>query len=148
MAEGGEIMSAMNLPVAPKEARLAAVSALVESGKEPSPDSLLKASRRKNHPLYGFFWETPDEVWAHIGRYEGARRILQTTKIDLVVGGKTIEVRAVEYTRTDDGGRWASIREIIASPDLLSGYMREIETLNESAAEKMRKLRELITAKE
>lgn len=65
-----------------------------------------------------------------------------------VVGGKTLEVRAVEYTRTEEGGRWASIREIVDTPALLSGYMREIESLNEAAAEKMRKLRELITSKE
>lgn len=148
MAQGGETVTAVNLPTAPKEALLAAVNALIAANKEPSPDNLLKASKRAGHPLHAFFWETPDDVWAHIGRYEGARRILQTTKIDLVIGGKTIEVRAVEYTRTDDGGRWASIKEIVASPDMLSGYMREIESLNESAAEKMRKLRELITSKE
>lgn len=136
-----------NLPTVPKEVRLAAVMALVESGIEPSPTNLLEASREKGHPLHDFFWKTPQNVWAHVGRYEGARRILQMTKTDLVIGGKTIEVRAVEYTRTGDGGRWASVREIVDTPELLSGYMREIESLNESAVEKMRKLREIISAK-
>lgn len=136
-----------NLPSIPKEVRLAAVQTLIESGIEPSPANLLEASKEKGHPLYEFFWKTPQKVWAHVGRYEGARRILQMTKVDLVIGGKTLEVRAVEYTRTEDGGRWASTREIVETPELLSGYMREIESLNQSAVEKMRKLREIISAK-
>lgn len=137
-----------NLPSIPKEVRLAAVQSLIESGIEPSPANLLEASREKSHPLHDFFWKTPQKVWAHVGRYEGARRILQMTKTELVIGGKTIEVRAVEYTRAEGGGgRWASTREIVETPELLSGYMREIESLNESAVEKMRKLREIISAK-
>lgn len=137
-----------SLPTVPKEVRLAAVQSLIESGIEPSPANLLEASREKGHPLHEFFWKTPQKVWAHVGRYEGARRILQMTKVDLAIGGKTIEVRAVEYTRSPEGGgRWASTREIVETPELLSGYMREIESLNESAVEKMRKLREIISAK-
>ena len=135
-----------NLPTVPKEARLAAVQALIESGDEPSPANLLERSKDESHELHEFFWKTPEATWAHVGRYEGARRILQMTKTELVIGGRTIEVRAVEYTRTDDGGRWASTREIVQTPALLSGYMREIETLNQAAAEKMRKLREIISA--
>jgi hypothetical protein len=139
----------MQLPTISKETRIAAVSALIESGKEPSPDNLLAASKRKSHPLHAFFWETPESLWADIGRYEGARRVLQFAKQDLIFGGKTIETRMVEYVRDEEGaGRWASMREIVASKQLLSGYMREIENLQEAATEKMRKLRDLISASE
>lgn len=134
-----------SIPSAPKVLRLQAIQALEKAGIEPSPENLLKMSKRKKHPLHAFFWDTPDEVWAQVGRYEGARRIINTTRVEFSIGGKTLEVRAVEFVRTDDGGRWAMTQDIVKSPELLSGYMREIESLNEQAAEKMRKLREIIS---
>ena len=133
----------MNLPSLPQDAKIEAVTLLVKSGKEPSPKNLVAESRKKKHPLHDFFWSVPESTWAEVGRYEGARRILQTTKVDLSIGGKSINTRAVEFCRDDDGGRWASIQDIVASDELRRGYMVEVNRLLTSAQEKMARLIEL-----
>lgn len=137
-------MSASRMPNCSLDARQKAVDMLIKSGIEPSPENLVSASKKKRHPLHRFFWETPENDWAHFGRYEAARWVLRTTMVEFSIGGKKLEVRAVEYTRPESGARWASMREIVATPELLDGYMREIQTMNESAADKMEKLRELM----
>ena len=133
----------MNLPSLPQDVKVQAVTALVESGKEPSPSNLIAESKKKKHPLHGFFWDTPESTWAEVGRYEGARRILQTTKVDLSIGGKSISMRAVEFCRDQDGGRWASMQDIVNSDELRRGYMTEVNRLLQSAQEKMARLIDL-----
>lgn len=131
-------------PSAPAELVRAAVTLLTASGKEPSPENLLRAAEKKTHPLHAFFYETPDETWIKFGRYEAARRLIDSYKVEFTHGGKSFETRAVEFIRLNGGGRWATAEEIAASPELRAAYAREVESLMAQAQAKMAKLAELM----
>lgn len=145
MAKGESAMKIVkSAPSAPIEVRRQALEQLIKKGIEPSPENLLKDARKKSHPLHAFFYDTPDEMWIQFGRYEAARRIIDTTKVEFTHGGKTMQVRAVEFVKVNGHGKWATTEDIVKDPELLDAYMLEIGRLNEQAAEKMARLRALM----
>lgn len=117
-------------------------------GIEFTPESIVKHSRNKNHPLHAHFWQRSKDEWADVGRYEGARRIVQTVMTEISIGGKRFVTRAVEFVHTREGGQYADISEIIESNELQLGYMMEIERNLIACTEKMQKLREMMAARE
>jgi len=128
----------------PEAERRAALQALIDSGVEPSPENLIAASKKKGAPLYAFFRSLSEKEWAEFGRYETARRIIQTTKVEYSVGGATITARQVECVRVDGERRYEALGKILKDKSLLDGYMQEIQSLNEQAASKMERLRLLM----
>lgn len=128
----------------PEELRLKALKALVENGIEATPENLVQASRKRGAPLYKYFRELPDEQLLEYARYEICRSIIRNTKVDLEIGGKTISVRYVECVKVDGHKRYATVEDIAKDSGLLDAYMREIESLNEQAVNKMQRLRMLM----
>ena len=128
----------------PKNVSADDVAAAVSELPEPSPEKLLNASKRKRHVLYEELWAEGDQVWAQRGRLERCRRILGGFVETVVTGGKEIQVRAVEFVRTNGTGRWASIDNIRSDPELLDAYAAEVQRLQDQASAKMTKLRELM----
>jgi hypothetical protein len=125
------------VPFPPNEERLKVLQELIDKGIEPSPDELLKAAKRKNHPAHDFVFNE-DVDWQNVGRREYCRRWIQITKgPDIVIGGMTYTPRAVEWTRTEDGGRWAAMGEIERDGELFDGYLRECHRMSEAMATKL-----------
>lgn len=122
------------------------VAAALDQLKEPSPENLLQASKAKRHVLHGDLWSEGDQVWAQRGRLERCRQILGAVKRVEIIGGKTIEVRAVEFVRLNGEDRWAKIDDILQDKSLCDAYMAGVQNLLEQASAKMSKLRELMKA--
>lgn len=128
----------------PKNVAADDVAAAVSELPEPSPENLLDASKRKRHVLHDELWSEGDQVWAQRGRLERCRRILGGYVETIVTGGKEIQIRAVEFVRTNGEGRWASIDSIRSDPELVDAYAAEVQRLQDQASAKMAKLRELM----
>jgi hypothetical protein len=121
------------------------VKAALDALPEPSPEALLEASKIAEHPLHGELWSEGDQLWAQRGRLEHCRRIIGAVHEVLTIGGKEITIRAVEFIRTEsDKGRWIGLDGIRADPELLDAYFGEIQRLQDQAAGKMAKLRDLM----
>lgn len=137
------------IPKAPTEARKKAVEELIASGEEPSPENLLKRSKRKSAPLHDYFYNTPESEWVEYGRYEAARKIIHSVNTTLTIGGVQIENRAVEFVRGQDGeGRWASMQDILQDDNLLRAYMREVSRLMKQAQDKMERIDALMSGRD
>ena len=119
-------------------------AAAVSELPEPSPEHLLNASKKKRHVLHEYIWSEGDQVWAQRGRLEQCRRILGGYAETIVTGGKEIQIRAVEFVRTNGEGRWATIDSIRSDPELCDAYIAEIQRLQDQASAKMAKLRDLM----
>ena len=128
----------------PKGVSVDALAAAVDELSEPSPESLLGASKRKRHVLHEELWAEGDQLWASRGRLERCRRILGGYTETIVAGGKTIEIRAVEFVRTNGTGQWTTIENIRSDPELMDAYAGEISRLMDQASAKMEKYRELL----
>lgn len=102
-----------------------------------APGILLEASRSSNHVLHYEIWSEGDDVWAERARRDRCREIISSHKRVEVIGGKTIEVRTVEFVRTPEGKRWAQIDAILADEALEKAYVREIISLQEQAKNKL-----------
>ncbi len=120
------------------------VKAALDKLREPSPENLLDASKAKRHVLHGELWGEGDQVWAQRGRAEQCRRIIGAVQEVIVVGGKTIQIRAVEFIKRNGEGHWTSIDDIRQSEELRDAYMSEIQRLQEQASAKMAKFRQLM----
>lgn len=131
-------------PKAPQALCRDAIQKLIDSGEEPSPENLLKLSKQKDAPLHAFFYKTPDSTWVQYGRYEAARRIIQSSTQQFVHGGKTITSRAIEFIRDDGEGRWERVEKLLEDPSLRSAYLREISRLLEQAQDKLARFSKLI----
>lgn len=133
---------------APKGVSADKVAEAIEKLPDPSPEALLDATKAKRHVLHEAVWGEGDQVWAQRGRVDYCRRVLGAVKEVVVHGGKTIEVRAVEFVRQNGDGRWYQTRDIRNDPELLDAYMAEIARLQDQAAAKMAKLRSLMRPEE
>jgi len=127
-----------SIPYALKEE---AVQRLIKSGKEPSPENLVKMSRRKGTPLHDYFFGGKEREWADYGRYEAARKIIQSVHVDWTIGGTTIQTRAVEFVPDSEGGRYAKMQEILSSASLKDSYIAEVIRQLGLAQEKLEKFR-------
>lgn len=130
----------------PKDVAADQVKAALDSLKEPSPENLLESSKAKAHVLYGDLWSEGDQVWAQRGRLERCRRIIGAVQEVVVVGGKNIQIRAVEFVKRNGESRWTSIDDIRQNEALRDAYMSEIQRLQEQATAKMEKFRNLMKA--
>ena len=74
------------------------------------------------------------------------RKIIGALEETVIFGGKSIEVRVVEYIRDEKGvGVWATMNDILADKELLSAYLAEVERLQEQATAKVARVRQLLT---
>lgn len=129
---------------APKGVSADDVKATLDRLEEPSPENLLHATKAKRHPLHDAVWGEGDQVWAQRGRLEYCRRIIGAINETIVVGGKSIEIRVVEFIRTNGSGQWTSIDDIRNDPLLLDAYLAEVQRLQEQAVAKLEKVRVLM----
>lgn len=125
---------------APRGVSVEDVGPAVEDAK--TPEALLEASKKRRHCLHDHLWSEGDQVWANRARKEECRTIIRHVRKEMVVGGATIEVRAVEFIRESDS--WESMDDIIANPEMHDAYMGEIERLQEQALRKMSVFRLLL----
>lgn len=121
------------------------VAASLAKLEEPSPESLYEASKEKGHILHGDLWSEGDQVWARRGRIERCRKIISSVHEIVVVGGRDIAIRNVEFVRSEGKGRWAGMETIRNDPKLWDAYMAEVLRLQDQAAAKLSKLRELMS---
>lgn len=128
----------------PKKVTPEAAKAAIDKLKEPTPENLLEASKRDKHVLHEDLWSEGDQVWAQRGRLERCRKILGAVQEVVIVGGKEMTVRSVEFVKTSGEGRWATLETIRSDPALLEAYFAEILRLQEQATAKMAKVRELM----
>lgn len=131
-------------PVAPAQARQAAIEWMIERGIEPSPENLLKEAKKKTNPLHAFFSDIPDSTWIQFGKYEAARRIIDSTKVTFEHGGKMMTVRAVEFVPMNGHGRWATTEQIAADSELRVAYMAAVSGLLDQAQSKLARMMELM----
>ena len=127
---------------APKGVSAEKVAAVVLAMPNPTPTALVAASKRKTHVLHGELWSESDKVWAERGRLDRAAKIIGAIYEVVVVGGKEISIRAVEFVRHDGEGRWAKLADIRADPELLDAYLAEVIRMQEQAMGKLIRVRE------
>ena len=136
-----------SVPMPSVELRKQAIQDLMDRGLEASAENLLRESMRKGAVLYDYFASIPRVKWAQIGQYQAARHIIDKTKVDMVIGGKTFNVRMVEFVRDDQGeGSYHSTRDIVMDAELQQRYMAEISGLMRQAQEKVDTLRAMMRA--
>lgn len=128
----------------PKDVPADVAMAAIEKLPDPTPERLLQATKSKRHVLHDDLWAEGDQVWAQRGRLDRCRKIIGAVQSVVVVGGKDISVRAVEFVKLDGEGRWATLATIRSDPALLEAYFAEIQRLQEQAVAKMTKVRELM----
>ena len=130
----------------PKGVSAEAFLARLRSLPQPSPECSFEASKDPNDLLHDATWGEGDQVWANRARLDYHRHIISTVCEVVVVGGKNIKVRAVEFIHKgeNDDGRWINIGDIRDDAELMEAYMGEIQRLQEQASGKMAKFRELI----
>lgn len=133
---------------APKGVKAEAMMDSIDALSSPTPEALLMASKRKKHVLYDHLWSEGDQVWAQRARLERCRKIIGAVEEIVIVGGKSIEVRAVEFVRdrnTGDG-QWLKIGDIMQNKELLCDYLAEVEKAQEQAIAKVTRVRVLLEA--
>lgn len=131
----------------PKGVTPDAVKAALDKLSEPSPERLFEASKAKRHILHEELWSEGDQVWANRARLDRCRHIIGAVRETVVVGNKSLSVRAVEFVRPANGeGRWASLDTIRSDAALREAYLNEVIRLQEQASAKMAKLKELMAA--
>lgn len=130
--------------VPPKGVDVGEVKAALDKLPEPSPEGLFEASKVPTHVLHDAVWSEGDQVWAQRGRLEYCRKIIGAVVEIVRIGGREIETRAVEFVRADGQGRWATIEDITADPDLRDAYLAEVQRLTEQATAKLARCRDLM----
>ncbi len=131
---------------APKGIKVEVVAEAVRAQSAPTPALLVSGSRRKSHVLHDEFWSEGDKVWATRARLDRARKIIGAIEETIIIGGKSIEVRMVEFVRDPKSGKgaWATMTDIMADRKLLDAYMAEVEAAQEQAAAKVSRVRMLL----
>ena len=107
---------------------------------KPEPEPLVLAAKAKKHPLHQRWYVNKTEgEWAHIARVDDARKLIRNLNEVVTIGGKTVETRAVEFIRLGTSREYTGvyIYNILDDPDMLVSYLREVQRLNEQAAEKL-----------
>lgn len=133
---------------APKGISADAAMGAVMALKHPTPEELLAASKAKRHIFHQHLWAEGDQVWAQRARLTECRRIIGHIERVEVIGGKTMTVRAVEYVRGNSpAGAWATLDDIVNSPELLDAYLADAERAQQQAVEKLSRIRALIASK-
>jgi hypothetical protein len=107
---------------------------------EPTPEALLKASKKVSHIYHEAIWSEGDDVWARKGRLDFCRRSIASCKEVAFVGGQEVLVRSVEYVHVDGDGRWATMDMIRSDKDLLAAYFEETKKLMYQATAKMERI--------
>lgn len=129
----------------PKNVTPDAVKAAIDELADPSPESMLEASKRKRHVLHEDLWAEGDQVWAQRGRLDRTRRIIGSVMETMTIGGKSISIRVVEFVRpAESDGRWATLETIRKAPELLDAYLGEVQRLQDQATAKLAKVRSLL----
>lgn len=129
----------------PKGVTASQAMAAVDALPEPTPSALLDASKSKRHVLHSHLWAEGDQVWAQRARLTECRRIIGHIEEVVVIGGKTITTRSVEFVRGDrENGQWATLEQIIGSPDMMLAYLADAKRLQMQAVEKVAKIEQLI----
>lgn len=113
---------------------------------EPTPEASLAASKKKTDLLYEATWGEGDQVWANRARLEYHGQLIRSVVEPITVGGKSIEVRAVEFVRVNGDGRWAFTEDICDDPELMQAYLDAVTNLQEQALAKMAKVKDLISS--
>lgn len=123
-----------------------AVKNALDELAEPSPDNLLDASKTRTHILHGDLWSEGDQAWAQRARLDRCRRIIGAVHEVVVVGGKTLTTRSVEFVRPNGSpnGRWCTLQTIMADPVLIDALMDEVIALQERVTAKLARIRELM----
>ena len=104
----------------------------------PTPPLMFEASKDRHHILHAELWSEGDQVWANQARLDRTRHIMGACKQQIVIGKKTITMRAVEYIHRKDGtGAWATSDMIRSDSELLEDYLAEVQKLQVQAAEKI-----------
>jgi len=131
---------------APKGLMADAVMEAIEALPVPTPEALLEASKRKRHILHEVLWSEGDQVWAQRARLDRCRKIIGAVEEVVIIGGKSIEVRAVEFIRERDTGvgRWMTMTDIMADKELLRAYLAEVVRVQEQATAKVERVRQLL----
>lgn len=126
----------------PKNVDAATVKAAIDELYEPSPEALLEAAKNKKHCLHEELYSEGDQIWAQRGRLERCRHILGDLAEIVVIGGQTIEIRAVEWlraTKDDEQDIWATLEDIRADTELFKRYLKEVRRLQDQASAKLAK---------
>jgi len=125
------------------EAVYRAVAAL----PDPTPENVFEDSKKPEHVLHATIWSEGDQVWANRGRIDYVRKIMRSIGEVVVVSGRTITVRSIEFVRPEarPEGLWSTLERIRADNSLLDAYEAEVIRLQEQALGKMTKLRALRT---
>lgn len=133
---------------APKGVEADKVMAAIEELPSPTPLALLSASKAKRHVLHEHLWAEGDQVWAQRARLDRCRKIIGAVEEVVIVGGKTMEVRAVEFIRDPEtkAGSWFTMADIMRDKGLLDAYLAEVERAQEQAAAKVARVRALLAA--
>lgn len=132
---------------APKGIKPESMIEAIDALPTPTPEALLNASKRKRHVLHDHLWSEGDQVWAIRARLDRCRKILGAVEELVIVGGKTIEVRVVEFIRDKNTGAgvWKIMADIMANKELLAAYLFEVERIQEQAMAKVARVRQLLT---
>jgi len=122
-----------------------AMKARLDALPEPSPQASLEASKDPDDALFSATWERNDRDWANEARLHYHRHLIAAVCETVVVGSSEIQVRSYEFVRDEDGeGKWDSIENIVADPDLLDAYVREVQRYLNQAGAKMERVRLLL----
>lgn len=132
---------------APKGVNAADMAAALDKLKYPSPEGLYEASKAKRHVLNNEIWSEGDQVWATRGRMERCRTIIGAVEEIIIVGGKSLSIRAVEFIPVKGEGRWTRVEEIRDDPVLCDAYLATVIRMQEQATAKLARVRELLKAK-
>lgn len=111
---------------------------------EPSPENLLAASKARRHLLHDHLWSENDAVWAGRARLEECRHILGGYRQVVVTKDREIEIRAVEFIRGSGGGKWATVEDICADPQMRDAYLNEAIRQQEQALAKTERVRQIL----
>jgi len=107
-----------------------------------SPDGLFEASKDETHPLHEAIWKVGDEIWAARGRREFCRQLLGSLVESYSIGGRTVEVRVVEFVKIKPGlAQWLPLDQIRADPKLAAAYIATAERLLNQALAKLSAIR-------
>ena len=130
--------------VPPKGIAAVSVKEALDALPEPAPEALFEASKDASHILHEEIWSKGDQEWARVGRIEHCRKIISNLVEIISVGGREIETRVVEFVRLGSEGRWSRIEDVISDPEMRDAHLAAIQRLQDEAAAKLARFRELI----
>lgn len=97
---------------APKGISAEAAKARLDTLPEPSPEASFEASKDPVDLLHNATWGEGDQAWANRARLDFHRHLIGAIRETVVVGGRTISIRSVEFVKTNGENRWVTLTEI------------------------------------